>query len=58
MKDLELLEKEKKKKDEELTRLKRLAEAERCRHLLLKDKMQELKDELKAMKNREMSRTL
>jgi len=57
MKDLELLEKEKTKRDEELTKMKKLAEAERCRHLLLRDKMQELKDELKSMNTREMSRT-
>jgi len=52
MRDLECLEKEKAKKDEELVRLKRLAEAERCRFLLLKDKAQELKNELRSIRNR------
>jgi hypothetical protein len=46
IRDLEVLEREKTRKEEELTRLKRVAEAERCRHLLLKDKMQELQGEV------------
>jgi hypothetical protein len=47
LKDIAVLNRETSKKDEELTRLKKLAEAERCRHLLLKDKFEELRTEMR-----------
>lgn len=47
LKDIAVLNRETTKKDEELARLKRLAEAERCRHLLLKDKFDQLHQDLR-----------
>lgn len=47
LKDIAVLNRETSKKDEELVRLKKLAEAERCRHLLLKDKFEELRTEMR-----------
>lgn len=47
LKDIQVLNKASAKKDEELARLKKLAEAERCRHLLLKDKFEELRNEMR-----------
>jgi len=47
LKDIAVLKRETSKKDEELVRLKKLAEAERCRHLLLKDKFEQLRIEMR-----------
>ena len=47
LKDIAVLKRETSKKDEELVRLKKLAEAERCRHLLLKDKVEQLRSEMR-----------
>jgi hypothetical protein len=47
LKDIAVLNRETTKKDEELVRLKKLAEAERCRHLLLKDKFDQLRIEIR-----------
>eukprot|EP01111_Echinosteliopsis_oligospora_P014111 TRINITY_DN5240_c0_g1_i1.p1 TRINITY_DN5240_c0_g1~~TRINITY_DN5240_c0_g1_i1.p1 ORF type:complete len:581 (+),score=122.44 TRINITY_DN5240_c0_g1_i1:124-1743(+) len=45
MKDLDMLTKELQKKDEQLDRIRRLAEAEKNRHILWKDKFHELQNE-------------
>eukprot|EP00026_Physarum_polycephalum_P004785 Phypoly_transcript_04809.p1 GENE.Phypoly_transcript_04809~~Phypoly_transcript_04809.p1 ORF type:complete len:655 (+),score=106.47 Phypoly_transcript_04809:57-2021(+) len=47
LKDIAVLKRETSKKEEELVRLKKLAEAERCRHLLLKDKFEQLRTEMR-----------
>jgi hypothetical protein len=47
LKDIAALKRETSKKEEELVRLKKLAEAERCRHLLLKDKFEQLRTEMR-----------
>jgi len=46
LKDIAVLNRETCKKDVELIRLKKVAEAERCRHLLLKDKFDQLRCEM------------
>jgi len=51
LKDIAVLNRETSKKDEELVRMKKLAEAERCRHLLLKDKFEELRVEMREREN-------